>query len=249
MKSLQDYRKNVFSQNGEDGVIEEICRRMSIVQGEFVEFGAWDGKHLSNTFNLLSKGNGWKGVYIEGDTNKFNDLKKMQSDYVGSLDILCAYVESDGENTLDNLLARTNISLNFDLLSIDIDSFDWHVWYSFKKYNPKIVVIEINSSIPPGVFQTHRDSDVIGSSFSATLSLGMAKGYTLVCHTGNMFFVRNDLSESVGLKQIELDFPEILFDYTWCLSKRVMNYFSPEKPKGFLKRLKNKIRTKKLFLY
>ena len=65
MSSLINFRKNLYSQDGEDGVIEEIFKRLSINKGTFVEFGAWDGKYLSNTFALLQKN--WAGVYIEGD--------------------------------------------------------------------------------------------------------------------------------------------------------------------------------------
>lgn len=72
MKTLIKYRKNYYSQNGEDGVIEEILKRMGIKQGWFVEFGAWDGKYLSNTYALVEKG--WKGVEIEGDKTKFEKL-------------------------------------------------------------------------------------------------------------------------------------------------------------------------------
>jgi hypothetical protein len=53
MSSLSAYRKNIYSQSGEDGVLEEILRRLEIRTGSFVEFGAWDGKHYSNNFHLL----------------------------------------------------------------------------------------------------------------------------------------------------------------------------------------------------
>ena len=48
--TLSQFRKNKHSQNGEDGVIAEICHRLAITNGFFVEFGAWDGMHLSNTY-------------------------------------------------------------------------------------------------------------------------------------------------------------------------------------------------------
>jgi hypothetical protein len=53
--SLSKYRKNYFSQNGEDGVLEEILSRLDIKSGWCVEFGAWDGKTFSNTFQRLSR--------------------------------------------------------------------------------------------------------------------------------------------------------------------------------------------------
>lgn len=213
MSTLSAYRKNVYSQNGEDGVLEEIFRRLQIRDGSFVEFGAWDGKHLSNTFHLLEEG--WSGVFIEGDQKKFRVLEQNMKLFSERIELINAMVEFQGKNTLDNLLAPTKVPRDFEVLSIDIDSYDWHIWESFENYTPKVVVIEINSSIPVGIYQTHRDKKVQGSSFSSTVDLGLAKGYTPVCHTGNLFFVKNNLVQQLGLPQAELRFPEMLFDYSW----------------------------------
>jgi len=66
------YSRDVYSQNGEDGIIEELLKRLNINNGWVCEFGAWDGIYLSNTFNLVEKG--FNAVFIEGDVNKYNDL-------------------------------------------------------------------------------------------------------------------------------------------------------------------------------
>jgi len=76
MQTLYKYKKNYYSQNGEDGVTEEILRRLNIKKGCFVKIGAWNGKHLSNTYFLLERG--WQGIAIEGGRQKFIDLKKRQ---------------------------------------------------------------------------------------------------------------------------------------------------------------------------
>ena len=213
MATFDRYRKNVFSQNGEDGVLEELLSRLSIQQGVFVEFGAWDGKHLSNTYNLLQKG--WGGIYIEGDPVKYRDLVSNMVPFGNRVATINALVQPAGPSSLDALLRGTNIGKDFELLSIDIDSFDWHVWAGFKNYRPKIVVIEIDSKIPVGIVQTYRNDKINGSSFTATLELGKKKGYTLVCHCGNQIFVRDDLAGNARLTPEELEFPELLFDYGW----------------------------------
>jgi hypothetical protein len=212
MPALANFRKNVHSQNGEDGVIEEINRRLGLTTGWFVEFGAWDGKHLSNTFLLLEKG--WQGIYIEADRQKFATLNTNMAAFQGRATTLCAFVEPEGKNSLDQLLAQTRLPCDFDLLSIDIDTCDWHIWRSLKNYQPKVVVIEINSFIPVGIYQTHRGGAIVGSSFSAMVDLATRKGYHLVCHTGNLIFVRNDLIVKLGLPDDDLHFPETLFDYS-----------------------------------
>ncbi len=213
MSTLENYRNNTYSQNGEDGVIEELCRRLNISSGSFVEFGAWDGIYLSNTYNLLK--NGWNGVYVEGDLDKYTQLVSNMAFFQEETVTINAYVEPVGETSLDNLLKRTFLKTDFELLSIDIDSLDWYIWRSLQNYQPKIVVIEINSAIPVGIYQTHRDERIHGSSFTAMVDLAGKKGYTLVCHTGNLIFVRNDFVVKLDLPAEELMFPEVLFNYGW----------------------------------
>ena len=72
---FQKYKKNFFSQNGEDGVILEILIRLGFKSETkwCCEFGAWDGIHGSNTFNLV-KNYGYNAVYIEGDYKKYQNL-------------------------------------------------------------------------------------------------------------------------------------------------------------------------------
>jgi hypothetical protein len=114
---------------------------------------------------------------------------------------LNAFVDyNDTENSLDNLLSKTNIPVDFDVLSIDIDSYDYQVWKSLKNYSPKIVIIEINSSISTSNNDHIHDSiKYSGTGFRPTYCLGIEKGYTFVLHTGNMFFIRNDLFHLIDI--------------------------------------------------
>jgi hypothetical protein len=100
-------------------------------------------------------------------------------------------VELSGKNLIDNILKPHCSHIN--LISIDIDGYDYQVWESMKLFSPTIVVIEINSSIPVGVEQIHNLAEgKQGSSFTSMLKLGISKGYSLVCHTGNMIFIKNE---------------------------------------------------------
>lgn len=69
-------RKNVYSQNGEDGIISDILSRLpnSDLNRWCVEFGAWDGKHMSNTFNLVERDD-YSAIYIEGNPSYFEILE------------------------------------------------------------------------------------------------------------------------------------------------------------------------------
>lgn len=209
------YMKNVYSQAGEDGVILEIARRLNILDstsGDFtvIEFGAWDGKHLSNTFSLVES-YACRAFYIEADTKRFQDLITTAQQFPSISPVNARVVtDSNDNNSLDNILDRNGCPNDPAILSIDIDSSDLDIWESLTRYKPKIVVIEINSSMPPGVYM-RQGHHVNGNSFSATLAVGKAKGYSLVAHTGNMIFVRDDLVPSLQINERYLDFPELLF--------------------------------------
>jgi hypothetical protein len=212
-----DYLKfasNVFSQNGEDGIIQQI---LPSVVGDStdlwcVEFGAWDGKHMSNTFNLVSNFD-WRAVYIEGNPEYFELLKETVIQFPKITPILSMVSpEKDSRDSLDQLLQATSVPRDFHLLSIDIDSYDLAIWESLGNYSPLIVIIEINSGIYPGIYEWHHQGGR-GNSFSSTLKVAQAKGYTLICHTGNMLFVRKDYVGKLDLTTTQIAYPEVLFNY------------------------------------
>jgi hypothetical protein len=198
---LAKYSSNVNSQNGEDGILREMLRRLNITSGYVCEFGACDGMHLSNTFDLVQRG--YKAVLIEADEVAFVGLNALSETYP-KVTPICARVDHDvqSETSLDNLLATTDIPHDFDVLSIDIDSFDYQVWDSLKNYMPKIVVIEINSSIDFSVPDHIHKPDVFqGTGFLPMMNLAKQKGYEFVVHTGNMVFIRRDLYPILQLEE------------------------------------------------
>ncbi|BDV35754.1 hypothetical protein [Methylocystis iwaonis] len=192
---------NEFSQYGEDGVIKKIFSILKEDSRWSVEFGAWDGKYLSNTHALMRQG--WDGVFIEGNTERFKDL---QATYSGNskAHMICGMVDFDPEkNSLEYYLSKTAIPLKFDLLSIDIDGNDWHIWNSMTKYRPRVVVIEFNPTVPNDVFFTQeRDFSInMGCSLLALVELGKDKGYELCAVTNsNAFFVVDEEFGKLGIK-------------------------------------------------
>ena len=216
---FEKYKKNIYSQNGEDGIILELLKKLDIQKnGWCCEFGAWDGKVGSNTFNLIKNFN-FKAIYIESDKNKFEDLKKTETKYPNIFAINKTISRNKkSDDCLNKVLESTKIPLDFEILSIDIDSYDLDVWETLEKYRPKIVVIEVNSSIKPGIIQRH-DKNNQGNSFSATVNVGKKKGYILVCHTGNCIFLRDDLKNKIDYDKNLLNNPNILFDKSWLNKK------------------------------
>jgi hypothetical protein len=171
-----------------------------------VEFGAWDGKLYSNTWRLTAKF-GWSAVLIEGMEDRARDLAQLHK---GSpkVHVQNCFVGWTGENRLDNLLAKTPIPRQFDLLSIDIDGNDYHVWNAVERYQPRVVIIEIN---PTASNDLHfiQDADAgsnQGSSLRALVELGKGKGYELAATTRvNAIFVTKSEFAKLGIEDNSID--------------------------------------------
>ncbi len=197
---LLDYQKNIYSQAGEDGILAKILETLPQCDKWCVEFGAWDGRFLSNTCHLIDNV-GYSAVMIEYDTARFQDLLKThgKNPKVIGLNALVGFTESNG---LDTLLTRTPIPKDFDVLSIDIDGNDYHAWKATSLYQPKVVIIEFNPTIPTE-FDYVQDPDMQSSQGCSLLSLvrlGKSKGYELVAVTSlNAIFVRAEYFALFGI--------------------------------------------------
>lgn len=199
---LYEFEESTTSQYGEDGVLTKIFEELNVDRGYFVEFGAWDGKHLSNTYPLYE--NGWSGLYIEGDEARFVDLcANITSSRVATLN---RFVTVDGENCLDRLLASVDAPKDFDLLSVDIDSDDLAVWRSLRNHSPKVVVIEYNPTIPLDVVFENPASRNWGNSALAIRIFADEAGYGLVYGSlVNLVFLREDCLTASRIAETSLD--------------------------------------------
>lgn len=177
---LSAYESNVTSQCGEDGVIGHALEVIGERDHWCVEFGAADGRYASNTYVLINR-EGYSAVLIESDLDQFEALARNYAGR-GGVTVVHRQVGFEGPDRLDAILARTPVPRDFDLLSIDIDGNDYHVWDALHDYRPKLVVVEFNPTIPNEVeFVQPRDLAVAqGSSLSALARLANAKGYRLI---------------------------------------------------------------------
>ena len=184
------FRRNVNSQFGEDGIIEHLFGKLGISDGgTCCEFGAWDGKAASNTFRLVKERN-FRALYIEGDAEKYKDLLDTCKEYPN-----ITPVHEMVSNNLDLIFEQNNFPYDIDLLSIDVDSIDYEIWRDTHKVNPKVVIIEPNNAIPSWIKKPVYDPANGGANYYILAELGCEKGYTLVCNTSNMVFVRNDICD------------------------------------------------------
>jgi len=229
---LLRHAKDLTSQGGEDGVLEELFRRLPApadgLPRSCVEVGSWDGKWLSNTFTLCAQ-HGWRGLLIEADATRSNEAAAMYAEmgrlrsksehsHVSGVVCLTALVSikdpipAPGSSashaasaSLATLLDRANseyplhIPHEADMLSIDIDGNDLHVWTALLtdgRYRPTVVVIEFNPTVPNDVvFHQAPNMEIQQGSSLRALTEGPAfrYGYCLVCTTTyNAFFIRAD---------------------------------------------------------
>lgn len=187
----------VFSEATEDGMIYEIFSRIGTDSKVFVEIGVADGLECNTAFLLTQ---GWTGVWIDNSAACLDKARITFADFPVS--IVTSFITPQ---TADLIVKKYIQSSSVDLLSIDIDSYDYYIWDAINCIQPRVVIIEYNSSLPPHVSQTIEYSAVtqppvgsiyFGASLQALAKLGHKKGYALVgCSvTGvNAFFVRHDL--------------------------------------------------------
>ena len=206
-ETLNKFSNRIYSQFGEDGILLEVLNRLGDKNLDkwCVEFGARDGISDSNTFNLIKNYN-YKAVLIEGDKKYFKRLCKNfpQNDVIK----INKLVDFSGKNKLDNLLKTTNISKNFDLLSIDIDGCDFYIFEGLSEYKPKIICIEFNHLIPNSVeFVQKKSFDIKqGCSAKSLINLARDKDYNLIASTlTNLFFIDKSYSSLIYDKIISID--------------------------------------------
>lgn len=212
--SILNKKKNIFSQNGEDGIIEYIFDKLNISEnGTFIEFGAWDGKYLSNTYNLFLNKN-WNGIYIESDKTKFDDLVYNFNSYKNRIECINEIVGFEKDNNLDVLIDKYSTKTKFDFISIDVDGLDYFILEYMNKYLPSVICIEINAGHDPEyqyIIPANIAGNNIGQSIKIINDLGSQKGYFPLCYTGNLFLVKNEFKhlftdDLKSIRNIYIDF-------------------------------------------
>ena len=241
--SLKQFEANVQSQFGEDGVIEEVFKRIGTKNNICIEFGAWDGVHLSNTWKLWHNEN-WNALLIEGITERFNALTETTKEFK-NVQSLNAFVTLSGYNSLNAIFDRLQFPSDIDLLCIDIDGDDFYIFESLENYRPRLVIVEYNPSIPPHLEIVQEPGQYFGCSALALFKLAKVKDYKLVHMTDtNMFFVRTEDHYKMNLDESEL--------YTIFPVKYLTNVMTNYGGKAFVNRVpvymknleKNKIKMK-----
>lgn len=194
---LLKHGAKVYSQNDEDGILQEIFRRIGVGDRRFIEFGVQTGVECNSVFLLMT---GWQGLWLEADRAAVAHIQTLFEPFISIGRLRCEAAHVTPE-TINALLGAEG---DVDLLSIDTDFHDFWLWKALDAIRPRVVVIEYNASLKPPISVTvpHDPEDgwdgsnYFGASLCAMEKLGREKGYALVgcCFSGvNAFFIREDL--------------------------------------------------------
>ena len=193
----------VFSQWGEDGIIQYLLEHVPVERPIFVEFGV-ENYVESNTRFLLTN-NRWSGLVIDGSAENIAYIKRDTIYWATNLKAEHSFITMENIN---ELLSRNGVTGDIGLLSVDIDGNDYWVWQAIDVVSPRIVVCEYSSQFGPTAQVTtpyaadfvrdnaHFSKVYYGASICALTALATRKGYSLVASNtagNNVFFVRNDL--------------------------------------------------------
>ena len=194
---LRDHVKKVYSQNGEEGILQEIFRRIKTTNTFCIEFGAHDGKWLSNT--KLFRDQGWKALLLDSDIPGHKPEINLYRVHLTPVNIEAVFFNH-------------NVPLSFDLLSIDVDGNDFWLWRAIQNYRPRVVIIEFNSALPNHiplcVAYSDKNGDVptshyYGANLLALLKLAKEKKYEFVTLlSDNLIFVTEEDHPKLNLPKL-----------------------------------------------
>lgn len=200
---LPDFEFKVFSQWGEDGIIQKLVRSVPIANRTFIEFGVEDFWE-SNCRFLLMKDN-WSGFVIDGSPANVERIRSQYWFWKYDLQARAAFVDI---GNIEDELAHSGFDEDLGILSVDVDGMDYHLLAAVKRFRPRILICEYNSIFGPDRKVTvpysagftrgsaHYSHLYFGASLAAFTDIAERKGYVLVGGTSegvNAFFVRADL--------------------------------------------------------
>ena len=214
-RSLASFAANTYSQYGEDGIIAKIYEHIGEGSRLAVEFGAWDGYHMSNTARLWSQ-HGWSAVLIEREKDRADALARNTAKYAPRVVALRRTVspDPDSKDALEKVLDASGVEKNrVDLLSIDIDSDDADCFEALgnqcmRDWRPRVVVVEYNPTLPNDYDVRQPVGAYCGCSAGALVAIAARIGYAIAAvTTTNCIFV--DAPLLPALKDYETRFERI----------------------------------------
>jgi hypothetical protein len=201
LDDIHEAEFKVFSQFGDDGLIQYVISQVPIERDVFIEFGVEDYTESNTRFLLVN--NNWKGLVMDADADNIRSIRASPLYWRHDLTAAQAFVTRESVN---QLLASHGFAGRIGLLSIDVDGNDYWIWEALSAADADVVVIEYNSLFGPRravavpydpLFrraQAHHSHLYWGASLKALWLLARRKGYTLIgcnSHGNNAYFVKD----------------------------------------------------------
>ncbi|MFO7525147.1 MAG: hypothetical protein R6W68_06805 [Ignavibacteriaceae bacterium] len=214
INSLRDVEFKVFSQWGDDGIIQWLIHNLDIKENTFIEFGVENYSESNTRFLLMN--NNWSGLVMDGSSKKVKQIKNSYYYWKHDITAIAAFIDSDNINML---ISSGFSDEKLGLLHIDIDGNDYWIWKTIDVVDPDIVIVEYNS-----VFGIERPITIpyhknfvrsvahpsclyYGTSLKALHILASEKGYAFIgCNSAgnNAYFVKKDLLNE-NVKEVTLE--------------------------------------------
>lgn len=201
--SLHEVEFRVFSQFGDDGIIQWLTNKLPSLSKRFVEFGVEDYSE-SNTRFLMVNSN-WCGLVMDGSRPNIARLRRRKWFWRYGLTAIPCFVTRDN---VDAMIADWAVGEEIGLLHIDVDGNDYWLWDAITCTSPAIVIMEYNAifgseraiTIPYSSnfrrHAAHYSGQYAGASLAALTHLAAAKGYALIGSNSagnNAYYVRANL--------------------------------------------------------
>lgn len=247
IEKLSDAEFQVFSQWGEDGILQYLIHHLDISRNVFVEFGVENYTESNTRFLLIN--NNWSGLVIDGSKENIDFIKNNHIYWRYNLKAECSFITAENIN---DLIRRNGLSGKIGILSVDIDGVDYWVWKSIYVVEPDIVICEYNYRLGKEAALTvpydanfvrndkHFSNVYYGASIKAMVLLANEKGYALVggnSSGNNLFFVKKELLND-KIKECSID--EAYVEGRFRESRDEtgkLNYLSADEEKNLLHKL------------
>lgn len=197
----------VFSQFGDDGIIQYIITRLDLPMAErrFIEFGVENYRESNTRFLLLN--DNWRGLVMDGSQENISSIQSEQIYWRHDLTALARFITREN---IDPIIQEAGFSRRIGILSIDVDGNDYWIWEAISSIDPAVVIVEYN-----GIFgareavtipyqkeflrqNVHYSYLYWGTSLRALSHLATRKGYAWIgCNSAgnNAYFVRNQYAD------------------------------------------------------
>ncbi len=196
----------IFSQFGEDGIIQRLVRYLPVEHRTFIEFGVENFAESNCRFLMMN--DNWRGFVMDGSAKQVERIRRLPDIWKYDLDARAAFITSENVN---ELLASSGFDSDLGILSIDVDGNDCGILEAIDVMRPRILIVEYNAlfgatrkiTVPYDAafekFGAHYSGLYFGASLGAIASVAAAKGYSLIATESsgvNAFFLRNDLMDA-----------------------------------------------------